>query len=360
MKKKDKTTHSGDVVSQYARYKRKKFFIGFFLVLALIAIAVYSMCAGSVRINIGQIIDVFARQGNKMNEIIIWNIRLPRIFAAIIAGMGLAVAGCVMQCVLRNPLASPFTMGVSQGAGFGAAFALIVLNPLCANGTVLPAILNNPYAVVLCAFLGSLIGVFIILLLAKFTGLSPQAMVLAGIAMGTLFNAATMLLQYFAEDIKVASVVFWAFGDIGRAGKSDVLAMFLITIPALVYFIRNRQEYNVLEGGEETAKALGVNTERLRVVGILLASLVTSVSVAFLGIIGFIGLVAPHMMRRVVGGDHRYLIPVSAVFGGALLLGADTISRTIMSPVILPVGILTSFMGVPLFIYLIWKKRRLY
>jgi len=250
-------------------------------------------------------------------------------------------------------------MGISQGAGFGAAFALIALVP-AAGSAAFSMMSGNPYAVVIAAFAGSLAGIFIILLLARFAGLSPQAMVLAGIAMGTLFSAATMLLQYFADDIKVASVIFWTFGDMGRAGRRDVLAMFLITAPALAYFTLNRWKYNALEAGEETAKALGVNTERLRLIGVLTASLVTSVSVAFLGIIGFVGLVAPHMMRRVVGGDHRYLIPVSAVFGGLLLLAADTVSRTIISPAVLPVGILTSFMGVPLFIYLIWKKRKLY
>ncbi|MBN1526427.1 MAG: iron ABC transporter permease [Candidatus Omnitrophica bacterium] len=358
--KEDRAEHNSEAVRQYARYKRRKVLVGLFLLAALFAVAVYSVCAGSVRLSIGQIVDALFRHGDRMHEVIIWNIRLPRVLAAIIAGMGLAVAGCVMQCVLRNPLASPFTMGISQGAGFGAAFAIIVLGAGAAQSAGLAAILNNPYAVVLFAFAGSLIGIVTILALAKFARLSAQAMVLAGIAMGTLFSAATMLLQYFAEDIKVASVVFWTFGDMGRAGKTDVLIMFLITVPALVYFMLSRWEYNVLEGGEETAKALGVNTERLRLVGVLLASLITSVSVAFLGIIGFIGLVAPHMVRRIVGGDHRYLIPISAIFGSLLLLGADTISRTIMPPAVLPVGILTSFMGVPLFMYLIWKKRKQY
>lgn len=354
---KNKTAHKDDVIGQYARYKRRKILFGLFLVIALFAVVVYSICAGSVKVGTGQIINALVGNGNKMHEVIIWNIRFPRVLAAIIAGTSLALAGCVMQCVLRNPLASPFTMGISQGAGFGAAFALIFLSPGNIHNT---GMLNNPYTVVLFAFLGSLIGIFMILVLAKFAGLSAQAMVLAGIAMGTLFNAATMLLQYFAEDIKVASVIFWTFGDMGRASRTDVWIMLLVTVPALIYFMLNRREYNVLEGGEETAKALGVHTERLRLIGMLLACFITSVSVAFLGIIGFIGLVAPHMMRRVVGGDHRYLIPVSAVFGSVLLLSADTISRTIMPPAVLPVGILTAFMGVPLFMYLILKKRKLY
>lgn len=354
---KNKTAHKDDIVGQYACYKRRKILFGLFLVIALFAVAIYSICAGFAQLGIGQIINALFGNGDKMHQFIIWNIRFPRVLAAIVAGMSLALAGCIMQCVLRNPLASPFTMGISQGAGFGAAFALIVLNAGNITGS---GILNNPYTVVLFAFLGSLAGIFMILMLGKFAGLSAPAMVLAGIAMGTLFNAATMLLQYFAEDIKVASVVFWTFGDMGRASKMDVWIMLLVTVPALIYFMLNRREYNVLESGEETAKALGVHTERLRLAGMLLACFITSISVAFLGIIGFIGLVAPHMMRRVVGGDYRYLIPVSAIFGSVLLLSADTISRTIMPPAVLPVGILTAFMGVPLFLYLILKKRKQY
>lgn len=334
----------------YANYKRRKILLSLFFVIILLAVGCYSLYLGSARLGLGQILDSLSRQSSAMNEVIIWNIRLPRILAAMIAGIGLALSGCVMQCVLRNPLAAPFTMGVSQSAAFGAAFAIIALGP------------SNMHAasVVSCAFLASLVAVFIILMLAKFAGLSPQATVLAGIAIGTFFGAGTMLLQYFAEDVKVASVLFWTFGDVGRAAWTDIIIMAFVTLFAFVFFFANRQEYNILEAGEETAKGLGINAERLRLTGILMSSLVTSVCVAFLGIIGFIGLIAPHMARRIVGSDHRYLIPVSAIFGAGLLLAADTISRTIMSPAILPVGIATSFMGVPLFIYLIWKKRRLY
>jgi iron complex transport system permease protein len=351
---------TNDIFQKYKEYKHRKAFFSLSLVILLFIIIVYSIYVGSLHLTIGEIINTLIHPSNGVSDVVIWNIRLPRVLAAVIAGMSLAVAGCVMQCVLRNPLASPFTMGISQGAAFGAAFAIIVLGLGEIHRTSIPAALNSSYVITIFAFIGSLIGIFTILLLARFTGLSPEAMILAGIAMGTLFSSATMLLQYFAEDVKVASVVFWTFGDIGRAGKKDILIMFLETIPALIYFISKRWDYNVLESGEETAKALGVNTERLRLIGILIAALITSVSVAFLGIIGFVGLVSPHIMRRIIGGDHRFLVPMSAMFGSVLLLFADTVSRTIISPVVLPVGILTSFMGVPLFIYLILRKRKQY
>ena len=348
-----------DIVKGYRKYTCRKAYWSLFLVFLLFVIAIYSLSVGSMHLPAGKIINTFLRPVEKINEVVIWNIRFPRIFAAVIAGMGLAVAGCVMQSVLKNPLASPFTMGISQGAAFGAAFAIIVLG-LGMQGINSSSIFNSPYVVTIFAFLGSLIGIVIILLLARFTGLSPEAMILAGIAMGTLFSSGTMFLQYFADDVEVASVVFWTFGDIGRVGKKDIAVMSLVTIPALLYFISKRWDYNVLASGDETAKALGVNTEQLRFVGILVSALITSVAVAFLGIIGFIGLVSPHIVRRVIGGDHRFLIPASAIFGGILLLLADTLSRTIMSPIVLPVGILTSFMGVPLFIYLILKRSKQY
>ncbi len=353
-------TKTDTTLGQYQKYTKKKIIWGLVLIGLLLVTAVYSLWAGSMSLSLREVFKALLHLGDATHEVVIWNIRLPRVLAAVMAGASLAVAGCVMQCILRNPLASPFTLGISQGAAFGAAFAIIVLGMGTINRTDMPLILDNPYIVTIFAFIGSLIGIMVILLLAKLTAYSAQATILAGIAMGSLFGAATMLLQYFAEDIKIASVVFWTFGDIGRAGMKDILIMACVTLPALAYFIYKRWDYNVLASGEESAKALGVNTERVRFFGILIAALITSISVAFLGIIGFIGLVAPHIVRRIIGGDHRFLIPMSALFGSILLLAADTVSRMVLSPIILPVGILTSFMGVPLFIYLLIKTRRQY
>lgn len=174
------------------------------------------------------------------------------------------------------------------------------------------------------------------------------------------FAAATTLIQFFAQDVQVAAIVFWTFGDLGRASWPDVRIMFFLVMLALLYFMLHRWDYNAIDSGEETAKGLGVDVEKLRLGGMLISSLITSVAVAFLGIIGFIGLVAPHMMRRVIGGDHRFLIPGTTVMGCLLLLASDTLARTIIKPVVLPVGAITSFMGAPLFLYLLsrgFKKK---
>ncbi|GAB6155834.1 iron ABC transporter permease [Desulfosporosinus burensis] len=255
-----------------------------------------------------------------------------------VAGIGLAVAGAVMQNILRNPLASPSTLGIAQGAAFGAALAIIGWGagstPSTGGGALL---INNPYIVTITAFVAAMLTTMIILFLAQYKGVSPESMVLAGVALGSLFSAATMLLQYFTNDVNVAAVVFWTFGDIGRASWS----------------------YNALDSGAETAKGLGVNVERTRQWGMFFASLITATVVSFLGIIAFIGLVAPHLVKRLIGGDNRFLIPASGVMGALLLLAADTLSRRIIAPVVLPVGAVTSFLGAPLFLYLLVRGSKL-
>jgi len=348
------TVDMENIPEKYRRYIRRKLIFGIFFIILIFIISFYAVSAGSMHLTLEEFISGLTHSGGT-SELVIWNIRVPRIIAAIIAGMALAVAGAVMQCILRNPLASPFTLGISHGAAFGAAFAIIVLGAGETHNVGTPLTLNNPYSVTIFAFLGSLIGVFVILLLAKLRGFSPEAMILAGVAMSSLFSAALMLIQYFTDEVRLAAVVFWTFGDIGRAGWTDISIMLFVTIPALIYFMYKRWDYNALESGEETAKSLGVNTERTRLIGMVVASLIASVCVAFLGIIGFIGLIAPHIIRMLIGGDYRHLIPMSAIFGGLLLLAADTIGRTIIQPIILPVGILTSFLGAPLFFYILIK-----
>jgi len=178
-------------------------------------------------------------------------------------------------------------------------------------------------------------------------------MVLAGVALGSLFSAVTMILQYFADDVRVASVVFWTFGDIGRVSWKDLGIMSVVVGISLIYFMFNRWNYNALDSGEETAKGLGVDVEKVRLLGMFVSSLIAAVITSFVGIIGFIGLVAPHIMRRLIGGDHRFLIPASSVMGGLILLASDTLGRTIISPVVLPVGAITSFLGAPIFLYVL-------
>ncbi|BCV21664.1 FecCD family ABC transporter permease [Moorella sp. Hama-1] len=343
-----------DIAQSYQRYTRRKVLIIGLLTLLSVLLGVYAINAGSAELTPGQVLMTLLGQLEGRSQVIIWNIRLPRVLAALTAGSGLAVAGCVMQNILRNPLASPFTLGVSQGAAFGAAVAILALGAGSTSSTGADAVLiNNPYLVTSFAFLGALAATLVILFLSRYKGVSPEAMVLAGVALGSLFSAGTIILQYFASDVQVAAMVFWTFGDIGRASWRDLGVMAAVTGAGLLYFMANRWNYNALDSGAETAKGLGVSVESIRLAGMFVASLITAALVAFLGIIGFIGLVGPHLMRRVIGGDHRFLIPAAGVMGGLLLLAADTLARTVMKPVVLPVGAVTSFMGAPLFLYLL-------
>lgn len=353
--------------NSYLSYTKRKASFGLLLIILIVIFSLFAICLGPLSISIKEVLKAlslknilnFILNGSaSINTLVAFNIRLPRVLTAVIAGAGLAVSGTVMQNVLRNPLGSPFTLGISQGAAFGAAFAIIVLGAGEIHSSSTDAVfINNPYLTTTFAFIGALLGIFIILFLAKWRGLSPEAVILAGIAMGALFNAATTFIEFFATDTEVASVVFWLFGDIGRSGWREVGIMIIVTTFGFIYFVLNRWNYNALESGDETAKGLGVNTEKIRLYGMIVSSLIVAATVAFLGVIGFIGLVAPHITRRIIGNDQRFLIPISALFGSLLLLISDTLARIAISPIIIPVGIITSFIGGPLFLYILARRR---
>lgn len=283
-------------------------------------------------------------------EVVIWNMRLPRIITSVLAGIGLGVAGAMMQGILKNPLASPFTLGISAGAGFGAALAIILRM----------GVLGGRLLIVGNAFLFSLIPTFVIMALAKFRRATPEMMILAGIALGSIFGAATTFMMFFADEAELRETVFWMVGDVGRGSWATLGTMSLLIVICIIPLVRKAWDLNVMVAGDETAKSLGINVERVRLTTMIFASLLTASIISFVGTIGFIGLVAPHIVRIVIGGDNRFVIPASGAFGGAMLLTADTLARTIIAPVILPVGILTAFMGGPLFLFLLLRQKQEY
>ena len=343
----------------YRKYLGKKTLFLASIILLLMLFTIIGMTLGSAtKITISDVIRALTGSGEEWKIQVIRNIRLPRVLSAILAGMGLSISGASMQSVLRNPLGSPFTLGISSSAAFGAAFAVIILGAGTVHSSSSDAvIINNPYMVTISAFLWCLVCTTTILLLSKFKGPSPETMVLAGIALGSLFSAGLTAMEYIADDIQLASIIFWTFGDLGKSTWRDCGIMFAVIVPVSIYFIKNSWNYNALDSGDETARSLGVNVDRTRTIGMVLASLTTALVVSFFGIIGFVGLVVPHIVRRVIGGNEMFLIPTACVFGGAFLLASDTVARTIVSPLVLPVGILTSFLGAPLFIYLLIKGR---
>jgi len=348
---------NGAVPEDYLVYIRRKYFWIMGGLLLLLFMLIYSISVGAVTIPPQEVLQTLMGQSVSTKwDSIIWNIRLPQALAAIVAGAGLSVAGVVMQSILRNPIASPFTLGISNAGAFGAAVSVIVLGTGKIQATVADAIIiNSPYLTTMVAFLFCLLATGVILLISSIRGASPEVMVLAGVALSSLFTAGTMFLQYFADDTQLAAVVFWTFGDVGRVNWLELEIMTGTVLLAIIFFAANCWNYNAIDAGDETAKGLGVNVERTRLVGMVIAALVTAVIVAFLGVIGFVGLICPHMVRRVIGDDQRYLIPGSILFGGILLLASDTAARLIISPYVLPVSVLTAFMGAPAFIYLLLK-----
>jgi len=283
-------------------------------------------------------------------EVCVWKLRLPRILMGILAGIGLGAAGCTMQGVLRNPLADPYMLGIASSAGFGASLAILF-------GT---GILGGQYMVIGNAFIFALLCSAIILGLSVRKGATPETMILVGIAMMFLFTAMTTLLQYFAEAEAVKAAVFWMVGDLGKSSWDKLAIVAVVTAGCVPLLIWKSWDLNIMGAGDESAKSLGVRVERTRIITMVVASLLVASIVCFTGTIGFVGLVSPHLCRMVIGGDNRFLLPASGLVGAVLLVVSDTVARTVMSPVILPVGVVTAFLGVPLFVYLIMRKRREY
>ncbi len=281
-------------------------------------------------------------------EGVVWHLRLPRILLGIVAGAGLAVSGTAMQGVTRNPLVSPFTVGISSAAAFGASMAIMFGLGYSGAGT---------YLIILSAFVSALGCAFLVFFLTRLKRSSPETLVLAGIALTYFFGSLTAILQFFASEQQLNAMVNWTFGSLSGADWDKVAIVatsLLLTLPILV---RLSWDLNVIfSGGDETAKSLGINVSRVRTLSLLLSSFITASIICFTGIIGFVGLVAPHVARMVIGGDHRFLLPASCIVGSILVVGADIVGRTIMDPIILPIGIVISFVGVPMFLYLMMTR----
>lgn len=285
---------------------------------------------------------------------IVFDVRLPRVICAVLAGGALALAGLLMQGIFRNPLVSPYTLGVSDGASLGASIAIVCAGQLAAHGLDLGRWLTP-----LFAFLMALVAMGLVYAISRVVRGSTSVLVLSGVAVGYLFSAGVSTIKYLADGSDLPELVFWRMGNLMglRWDVAAILAMVLAV--AFVLAMRRAWDLNALVLGREEATALGVNYRRVQTLTFVLATVLTATAVSFTGIIGFVGLVAPHVARILVGNDHRYSIPAALLFGAILMLAADTLARTLFAPTELPVGIVTSFIGVPFFLYLIVRRRRI-
>jgi len=281
--------------------------------------------------------------------VIISQIRLPRILLAIFVGIALASAGVIFQGLFRNPMADPFVIGVSAGAAFGATIGLVFITGVGLLGISTTAVF---------ALLGAVATTFLVYNIAKIRGkVSVITLLLSGIALSAMLSAMTYLVMIFkAHDM--AKIVFWVMGGLTSASWNNFFILAPVVTILVIFSGFFMRDLNILSLGEERAIQLGVQTERVKKILLVIASLIAAVAVSMSGIIGFVGLVTPHILRLIVGPDHKILYPTSAIAGGIILLISDTLARTVLMPREIPVGIITSIIGVPFFLYLLVKSRR--
>jgi len=346
-----------EILTEEKKKSSRIIFLSLGLLSLIILAAVYSLFVGAAELDINDLIKVIFQSERGMVYNIIWNIRLPAVLTALISGMGLALAGAVMQSILKNPLASPFTLGISHAAAFGAAFAIVIFD---ISRIPVLSFLDGLYLPAISAFIFSQLAVFTVLMISVKKKASRESIVLAGIALSSLFTAGTTALEFFADDLELASVIYWTFGDPGRTNWNQFLIILFTLLITLIYFIYHGWSYGILNTGDELAASLGVDSKKLRLFAMTAASILTSVIISFVGVIGFIGLVTPHIIKKIAAGNQRYLFLNSALAGGLILIIADNLARTAFRPVVLPVGVLTAFIGAPLFIYLIVKGRQIW
>lgn len=315
------------------------------LLLALIVAALVALTAGSVPIHLGRLLR---GEVADFEHAVLWQIRAPRIALALAIGAALAVAGAAMQGLLRNPLAEPGLVGVSSGAALAAAAFIVV-----GSGAV-PAALGLP----LSSFAGAVLAAWAVLKLSLVEGRTHVAtMLLAGLALNAIAGAGIGLLSYLADDFALRSVTLWMFGSLGRAGVAELLVGAPLLLLAVLWTCLQARALNALLLGEAEAHHLGVDVERLKRSLTLAIVLAAGVAVALAGIIGFVGLIVPHLVRLYCGPDHRRLLPLCALGGALLLVVADTLARVLFMPAELPIGILTALLGGPFFLALLLRYR---
>lgn len=326
------------------------------LILAGFAVAlVLSLCVdlalGPARYGLDEVVRALLWPGEVSDQlrVVLWEIRMPVALMALVVGASLSVAGLQMQTILNNPLASPYTLGISAGAGFGAALALafgVALIPIAVD-----------YIIPLNAFAMAMLTAMAIYGLSLRRGVSSETIVLLGIALVFIFNALMSLIQFFASQQAVAAVVFWTLGSLTKATWSKLAISTGVLVLALPLLARQGWALTAMRLGDAKAESMGVKPRRLRLEVLVIVSLLASISVSFVGTIGFIGLVGPHIARMILGEDQRFLLPGAALSGALILSVGSILSKMIIPGTVIPIGIVTAIVGIPFFLYLILSRR---
>jgi len=326
-----------------ARYSIRLLILAGLTVAALLS----SVAVGAAGIPLANVADALLGHGDELTRAIVVQLRLPRAVLAVLVGGGLALSGAVFQALLRNPLAEPYVLGVSGGAAVGAVAA-----------TALGWASLAPWALPAAAFMGAVVAIALVFRIAASVGrvLDTRVLLLAGVVVGAFFNAVILLLLSFADMETFRSAIFWMMGSVAGAGWGQIGVLALYFTPAAAVLLALARPLDLLALGEEPALFLGAPVERVKVTAFLVASFLVGAAVAVAGVIGFVGLIVPHAIRLLWGSDHRLLLPASIFAGGAFLLVADTIARTIAAPAELPVGVVTALVGVPVFVVLLIRR----
>ncbi|MEQ8246300.1 MAG: iron ABC transporter permease [Alphaproteobacteria bacterium] len=331
--------------------RRKTLLLGSMTALLLLCLLL-DIALGPARLPLWEVIQAVVAPGSvaAASKVIVWEIRLPVALMAVAVGAALAIAGAEMQTILNNPLASPFTLGISAAAGFGAALAIVLgvgVLPL-AGVALIPA----------NAFLFAMLAALLIYFASQLRGVTIETVVLLGIALVFTFNALLALLQYIATEQALQEVVFWTLGSLTKATWGKVGVAFATIFTVTPFLVISVWPLTALRLGDEKARSLGINVRALRLRVLVLVSLLASVAVAFVGTIGFVGLVGPHIARMLVGEDQRFFLPVAALAGAIMMSATSIVSKELIPGVIFPIGIITALVGIPFFLSLIFARRR--
>lgn len=330
---------------------RKRVALSAALLIALFMLVLLNIFIGSSDITLMEIITaIFMHEGKGHTVMIVNQIRLPMALMAVVVGAGLGIGGCEIQTILRNPIASPYTLGITNAATFGAAMGLIL------NMNIIKA--SEPLMITANSFFFALLASVLVYLFSLRQGAGKNGIILFGIALNFLFNAATMILQYVADDEDLKSMVFWNMGSLLKTTWTKFFMVFSVVLVCFIIFYLNSWKLTAMTLDDTKAQSLGVDIHRMRQMVILLTSLLTAFSVCFIGAIGFVGIIAPHIARQFVGEDQRFFLPMSAMLGAFVVSISFVFSKIVIPGVILPIGLVTAVIGVPVFLFIIFRKVR--
>ncbi|AGH81514.1 ABC transporter [Psychromonas sp. CNPT3] len=332
-----------------ARESKKKIMLMVFFLLSIICL-IADILIGSQGLTLAQVLQAIFHPASSdiASRIIIWEIRMPMSLMAPFVGGALALAGAQMQTTLNNPLADPYTFGISAAAGFGAS--LVITNIIA-----IPFIAVQ-YQIATMAFVMCLLTTFMIAAMSSLKRISVEGVMLFGVAIMFAYDGMLTMMQYIATETQLQTLIFWQMGSLDRGSWEKITILAILLPVVLAIMMKDSWKLSSLKMGQERAESMGINVNRLRIKTLLLVSLITSLSVAFVGAIGFVGLVAPHIARMILGEDQRYFLPASVLLGAVLLELASIASKSIMPGIILPLTVMMSIIGVPFFVFLIIKK----